>query len=349
MHNEGVATDPYKWICTNCNQELSTKKSLRTHIQLYHGREDESKCPECNKTFANLKKLRWHMSVHRERPYKCTVCPRKFKNKCFLDKHSATHSVVRSYVCELCGLGLSTNNGLKRHIAGVHEMRKQKKYRRSITCTLCDVKFPKLLEAKEHFLAIHTKDSWKEFRSLCCGVCYIRFDSTAHREEHYKQYQANHDKAKTKLKKSSPRNYVSWSLTERPHECDICKNTFKTPESLAGHMQIHHNKPRPFKCEVCCIIFIFNFFFINPNLIYLLQFCGSKHALAFHLRLHILRAHTAARPFSCSDCDYTCVTQTELNNHNKWHHTVKKQFVAGPSYTHYEMTTSKRVTLQRPK
>lgn len=251
IHNEGVATDPYKWICTNCdNLELSSKVSLRAHVQQCHGPENESKCPDCNRIFGNLKKLRWHMTTHREKPFQCTKCSRKFKNKSFLDKHTAMHANFRPYVCELCGLRVTTNNALKRHILGVHEMKKQKKYRRTIKCTLCEVEFPKLIEAKEHFSAKHTKADWKEFRSLCCGCCYIRFDSTVQREQHYSQYQANHDKSKTRLKTFGPRNYVSWRLTERPHQCDICKNTYKTPDTLKGHMKMHHKKPRPFTCEV---------------------------------------------------------------------------------------------------
>lgn len=265
IHTDGVASSPYNSTCTKCNVELLSKESLRAHVQQYHGPAVEAECPECNKTFANQRKLIFHMPTHKEKLFQCTECPKSFRQQSFLDKHSVAHSDFRAYVCEQCGTGLKTKNALKRHISGVHEMKKQVKYRRSIACTMCDVKFPKFIEAKEHFLAEHTRAAWKAFRSLVCGCCYIRFASTVQREEHYSQYLANHDKSKSRKTKRGPRKYVSWTQTERPHQCDICKNTYSTPATLNGHMKMHHNKPRPFKCEVMMMILVFCFPFIKKN------------------------------------------------------------------------------------
>lgn len=256
IHNEGVATDPFKSICTKCNIELSSKESLRTHVKQYHGPKEETKCPECNKIFGNLQKLRWHMPSHREKLYRCSECPKSFRMQCLLDHHTATHSNVRAFVCELCGIRLKTKIGVKSHIASVHENKKQKKYRRSIRCTLCEDIFNTLTNAKLHFFNTHTENpnaAWKEFRSLCCGCCYIRFDSTAQRQEHYSQYEANHDRSKQTLKQPRerrPRKCVPSSHTERPHKCDICMQTYKTMQTLEKHKKVHSNKPRPFNCEV---------------------------------------------------------------------------------------------------
>lgn len=247
IHSEGVATNPYKSICTKCNLELSSKENLRKHVQQFHGPEDETKCPECMKLFGNLRQLKRHLATHREKPYQCTKCGKNFRYQIFLDKHIATH---RAYVCELCGVGVSSNTHLKRHIACVHENKKEKKYRRSIACTLCEVILPKLTEAREHFFAKHTRAAWTEFRSLCCGTCSIRFDSTVIRDAHYSLYQGNHDKSKTRMKERGFRKQIPWSQRKRPHECDICKYTFKTTDSLEKHMKMHPKKPRPFKCEV---------------------------------------------------------------------------------------------------
>lgn len=189
------------------------------------------------------------MTTHREKLYQCTECAKSFRHQSFLDKHTEIHSSIRAF-CDLCGLGLSSNNHLKRHIAGVHENKKVKKYRRSIECTLCEVIFPRLTEARVHFFAKHTKAAWKEFRSLCCGCCCIRFDSTVIRDAHYSLYEGDHDKSKSRLKKRGRPKFVSWSQKQRPHECDICKYTYKTPDSLENHMKRHHKNPRPFKCEV---------------------------------------------------------------------------------------------------
>lgn len=36
----------------------------------------------------------------------------------------------------------------------------------------------------------------------------------------------------------------------RKYECDICKNSFMTQESLDSHKLLHSDKPRPFVCKV---------------------------------------------------------------------------------------------------
>lgn len=193
--------------------------------------------------------------MHREKRFQCSQCPKSCISQHMLNMHFVKHSNVRPYVCEVCGLGVKSIKSLLRHIAGVHEMRKQKVYKpdRCIKCTLCDQAFAKLKVAKEHFFTIHTespKTAWKEFRSLCCCTCFLRFESIDDLHEHYSQYTSNHDKPQHYVNnraKNASRKFVP---IDRPYECDICKNTFKTPDSLKGHMKKHSKKPRPFKCEV---------------------------------------------------------------------------------------------------
>lgn len=208
---------------------------------------------------ANPKKLNWHMQQHREKRFHCTECPKSFRSQCILDVHAAKHSNFRPYICEQCGMGTKSQASLQRHIEGIHEMKKQKcyKYERSIKCTLCDEIFSKLTVAKRHFSTKHSEGgqtAWTQFRSLCCSCCFLRFDSTVELEEHYSQYGPNHDKPlkyqQIKRGTKPVKQYVSWSQIERPYVCDICKNTFNTPESLSGHMKTHSKKPRPFKCQV---------------------------------------------------------------------------------------------------
>lgn len=260
IHSDGVATNPYKSVCTKCgNRELMSRNRLRIHVRQSHCPEIEVQCPVCNKTFTNQNKLSSHKFMHREKQFKCSECPKSYISQHMLNMHAVKHSNFRPFVCELCGIGTKSRESLRRHIAGIHEMRKQKAYKpdRLIKCTLCDETFAKLTVAKEHFSTTHTENSrtaWNKFRSLCCCKCFLRFESIDELHEHYSQYTAYHDKPQHYLKNKviikGYRKFMRLRQIDRPYECDICKNTFKTPDSLKGHMKKHSKKPRPYKCEV---------------------------------------------------------------------------------------------------
>lgn len=63
-------------------------------------------------------------------------------------------------------------------------------------------------------------------------------------------------------------------------ECDVCKNTFITLESLESHKALHSDKPRSFVCTVCINLTVFrlvrgrvsDFLTILTQLIYFVSF-----------------------------------------------------------------------------
>ena len=46
--------------------------------------------------------------AHDERPYKCKECPKEYANHGTLYRHKTTHSDVKNYKCDMCGICLRT-------------------------------------------------------------------------------------------------------------------------------------------------------------------------------------------------------------------------------------------------
>ncbi|CAG9335362.1 unnamed protein product [Blepharisma stoltei] len=93
-------------------------------------------------------------SLNEIRPFVCSICQAKFKNKQFLQRHMISHTSLRSFICDICGKTYKYKKGLNRHIQKVHtemwESMKQQHPRKR--CNTFDV---------GHFLSLEEDSSYK--------------------------------------------------------------------------------------------------------------------------------------------------------------------------------------------
>ena len=76
----------------------------------------------------------------------------------------------------------------------------------------------------------------------------------------------------------------------------MCSKTFKIKSNMKEHLQIVHEKLRPFPCDVCAKMF------------------PTAQVYKIHNR-----THTGERPYSCSECGIQFKLQGEMSNHKKRH------------------------------
>lgn len=85
-------------------------------------------------------------------------------------------------------------------------------------------------------------------------------------------------------------------------ECHICKRVFANQKSLKKHIEIVHNKRRPYLCNTC----------------------GHETSRKAMLDLH-LRTHTGEKPYRCDMCNYTASDHNTLRRH-RMRHTGEKPY-----------------------
>ncbi|XP_072319464.1 uncharacterized protein [Eucyclogobius newberryi] len=78
--------------CPECGVRLHRQHSLERHISAVHRREKPFRCTVCEKRFARKTDCAIHMRVHTgERPYSCPVCEKTFNVKNSLRRHLKLH------------------------------------------------------------------------------------------------------------------------------------------------------------------------------------------------------------------------------------------------------------------
>ena len=63
------------------------------------------------------------LPVAGERPFECSVCQKKFRQKAHLQKHETTHSTATPYQCPHCDKAFGHPSNLNTHIATHSDVR----------------------------------------------------------------------------------------------------------------------------------------------------------------------------------------------------------------------------------
>ena len=78
----------------------------------------------CRTGFLSLRALICMLKVqvsHREKPYQCVECGRRFLQRSSLENHlKVVHLKIKDYVCKLCSKAFGTKENLKTHTKRIH-------------------------------------------------------------------------------------------------------------------------------------------------------------------------------------------------------------------------------------
>ena len=120
-HTEMKKTIP----CEVCGKLFRHISNLKCHFYTHKARlEREHRCEPCGLTFRTQKSLDSHMALHdQSRPFKCSKCDLRYKNKDALVAHENTHQ-NHQYKCEFCDISYTRKDNLKRHVKEKHSSNK---------------------------------------------------------------------------------------------------------------------------------------------------------------------------------------------------------------------------------
>ncbi len=205
----------------------------------------ERTCKLCDEpTFSSLNRLYIHQRLmHPGKKISfCDLCGTGFISKCALLTHMKDRHTEqgKTHQCQFCAKLFYSDREVKGH-------EKLHANARSNVCDLCGKGFNSKttlnvhMKSKAHNVNYKTVKNTKKYpkrsqenakKMYRCEQCVpsIAFPSSEERADH--------------------RNFM-----HKIYECDICKNSFITPESLDSHRLLHSDKPRPFVCTVSFSIF----------------------------------------------------------------------------------------------
>ncbi|XP_067637736.1 uncharacterized protein [Eurosta solidaginis] len=108
-------------VCHICGNSYTDTTSLKYHLQR-HQQQKYHKCQVCNKAFSTGHRLKMHhKSVHlKTRDVFCDVCHKGFATKKHLRQHKQIHSLIKKYVCKICGKQYAQSPSLSAHMKGSH-------------------------------------------------------------------------------------------------------------------------------------------------------------------------------------------------------------------------------------
>lgn len=122
LHTLKRHTDMKKTIpCEVCGKLFRHISNLKCHFYTHKAREErQHRCEVCSLTFRTQKSLDSHLALHDpSRPFKCSKCPLRYKNKDALVAHENTHQNLQ-YKCQFCDISYTRKDNLKRHIKEKH-------------------------------------------------------------------------------------------------------------------------------------------------------------------------------------------------------------------------------------
>lgn len=207
-----------KYVCDVC--DFSTSKTKHFHQHKREHMHAENHCSFCGwiceDSEPNSPAFQAHLAKHKgPEPYFCTVCDLRFKTRTKLQLHTPKHSKIKPFVCEQCGAGFKWKHALKNHMI-VHKNTKD------YLCDFCGFSTAHKSQMTSHRL-IHTGETFKCSEPGCSFI-------------------------------ATKRNYLRYHMLththEKPHQCEVCGQSFSLIKNMKRHMLLHSSK-RDFMCEKC--------------------------------------------------------------------------------------------------
>lgn len=198
--------------CDRCDFSAPKLKDLQTHAREHlHAKNI---CSFCDFEAESAESLIEHLPIHQPPyPFHCLYCDLKYKTRAQLNVHLPKHMNAKPFVCEICQTGFKWKHALKCHMA-THSNTKEH------LCDVCGFSTAHKSQLKAHKL-IHTGDTFK------CEYPNCKFQS---------------------IKKQSLKYHMLTHTQEKPHQCEICGQSFSLVKNMKRHALLHTDD-RPHKCK----------------------------------------------------------------------------------------------------
>ena len=134
--------------CPRTDRGFNARYKMLVHVRT-HTKEKPFKCTFCPKSFALANTCKVHERIHTgERPYKCNLCDKTFTHDTGLTIHIRKHTGEKPYQCGECDLSFISSSHLRYHSKSAHSRVLQKT--KIFKCIHCSSEYPTRSELRAH-------------------------------------------------------------------------------------------------------------------------------------------------------------------------------------------------------
>lgn len=294
-NKSGIKTRHKKFICDQCNEVLTTKRTFAAHKWRVH--LIGVACRLCEKQFATETSRKNHEKIHTGEPRK----KEKYKRECYCTdpdcpKHKYRRPAPKKPLsnCGHCDAVFVFKHDLRQHWWTVHNVGHK--------CQFCEKQFYQYAHRGKHERT-HTGQ-----RPFTCTYCPLTFSTQTYWKTHIRLHEndlpflcttcGDRFVTKTILKYHTRDKHPSDSDTQEGYACSLCGMRFAKSYSLRSHKDIHHNKNGPLTCEICQRVF------------------NRRVCLAQHMKIHY------GVKYKCRFCDASFSQAASKKGHERNKHNV---------------------------
>lgn len=272
---------PYK--CRVCMLRYGSKAGLYMHINGHYNGSETMATKAMTVCTTTLLEIEPNLHGSGEKPFPCTYCSLRFKNRRRLEEHTRVHT-GNSAFHSIC-------NRIKmpQIIAFVIYSAGEQPYE----CGKCDKRFKTRMA-----LGTHTKSRHTGVRDHLCSVCGKDFAAKAVLNEHMLLHTGERPFScchcdKTFRGISRLREHTRIHTGERPYICDGCSKAFRSHTNLRHHKISMHSDERRHLCTVC----------------------GKKFKFNSSLKTHMWTHNGDEKPYNCTRCKEGFMRLKKLKMH----------------------------------
>ena len=253
---------PYK--CTSCDLSFDTFTRRNMHFLEKHCTDKPYVCSLCFQKFKQKYRLSQHVKTCRNSDCQCQKCGRYFRSQRLLNEHLKVHDQDRSnwkYQCSTCEKKFYKKSNLDSHVLKHTDVK-------AFVCPICSKSFKRMKALNDHKTTQHSSKR----QSHLCSFCGKSFATQTGLRLH--------------LAKHTGIEYVT-----KTRQCSICEKAFKSEYDLKSHLVVH-TKEKPFSCKMCSMSF------------------SQKTSLKDHNNVH-------TKAFQCPKCENCFGRKRYLIQHQK--------------------------------